>query len=188
MSEYAPLIAQYKLHVDIPDYNFFGVTDQSLIWLNTADKTALLVSCLVWILICYTIVVSNILAFSGFLRGEYTLLYSLLALVTLWAHLVTMCTNPGTVPKRVHPIKADVDAGMTVIYCNICDTFKPPRAHHDKISNRCISRFCHFCPWLNNAIGARNQKNFLLFLVYLIVSSFYLLTMCVIQAVRLCLS
>ena len=24
----------------------------------------------------------------------------------------------------------------------------------------------HFCPWMNNAIGAKNQKHFLLFLVY----------------------
>lgn len=24
----------------------------------------------------------------------------------------------------------------------------------------------HFCPWMNNAIGAKNQKHFILFLVY----------------------
>jgi len=24
----------------------------------------------------------------------------------------------------------------------------------------------HFCPWMNNAIGAKNQKNFFLFLIY----------------------
>jgi palmitoyltransferase ZDHHC3/7/25 len=32
----------------------------------------------------------------------------------------------------------------------------------------------HFCPWMNNAIGARNQKNFLLFLIYTDLVSSYM--------------
>jgi DHHC palmitoyltransferase len=44
----------------------------------------------------------------------------------------------------------------------------------DRISNRCISRMDHFCPWMNNAIGAKNQKNFLLFLIYTDIVSAYM--------------
>jgi DHHC palmitoyltransferase len=44
----------------------------------------------------------------------------------------------------------------------------------DRISNRCISRMDHFCPWMNNAIGARNQKNFMLFLIYTDIVSAYM--------------
>jgi hypothetical protein len=32
----------------------------------------------------------------------------------------------------------------------------------------------HFCPWMNNAIGAKNQKNFILFLIYTDIVSAYM--------------
>jgi palmitoyltransferase len=31
----------------------------------------------------------------------------------------------------------------------------------------------HFCPWTNNSIGAKNQKQFFLFLIYTDLASFY---------------
>ncbi len=44
----------------------------------------------------------------------------------------------------------------------------------DRVSNRCISRMDHFCPWTNNSIGAKNQKHFFLFLIYTDLASMYL--------------
>ena len=52
------------------------------------------------------------------------------------------------------------------VMCGICDSYKPPFAHHDRMSGRCVSRMDHFCPWTNNAIGAKNQKSFILFVAY----------------------
>jgi palmitoyltransferase len=32
--------------------------------------------------------------------------------------------------------------------CHKCeDNYKPPRAHHDSVTGRCIVKFDHFCPW-----------------------------------------
>ncbi|KAH8055936.1 glutathione gamma-glutamylcysteinyltransferase [Aureococcus anophagefferens] len=44
--------------------------------------------------------------------------------------------------------------------------YKPPRAHHDSVTNRCIVKMDHYCPWTNNAIGVRNHKFFILFILY----------------------
>eukprot|EP01035_Chromulina_nebulosa_P020590 gene20590-26698_t len=85
-----------------------------------------------------------------------------------------MFGDPGTVPANAHPIASDIMPGSSVSVCGRCDAYKPPGAHHDRVSNRCVSRMDHFCPWMNNAIGAKNQKNFILFLIYTDIAAIYI--------------
>ncbi|KAJ3437850.1 palmitoyltransferase zdhhc16 [Anaeramoeba flamelloides] len=58
-------------------------------------------------------------------------------------------------------------------WCSICNKVKPPRTRHDRISNSCVLRLDHFCPWLNNTIGYHNHKFFILFLIYLSIGCLY---------------
>lgn len=50
--------------------------------------------------------------------------------------------------------------------CGICAVWKPPRAHHCRRCNRCVFRMDHHCLWIDNCVGYRNQKSFILFLLY----------------------
>ena len=102
-----------------------------------------------------------------------------------------MCANRNNFvslarqPRTARPLPSARDAGIPETICGRCDAYKPPRSHHCRICQRCIvsnfnlyrDRICnapvdsqvrmdHHCPWMNNCIGALNQKHFMLFLVH----------------------
>merc|ERR1719281_1075578 len=60
-----------------------------------------------------------------------------------------------------------IDEGQSKAVCTICRVVKPLRSHHCHELGRCVSRFDHFCPWGDNAIGRENQRSFVVFLVCL---------------------
>ncbi len=47
------------------------------------------------------------------------------------------------------------------------------RAHHCKYCGRCVLKMDHHCPWVNNCIGFRNYKFFMLFCMYTTLASCY---------------
>ncbi|KAF6002256.1 hypothetical protein F1559_003421 [Cyanidiococcus yangmingshanensis] len=53
---------------------------------------------------------------------------------------------------------------MERYFCFSCLNIRPPRAKHCVMLDQCIARYDHYCPWMNNTIGARNHRAFLLWL------------------------
>jgi len=69
--------------------------------------------------------------------------------------------------------------------CRKCqDNYKPPRAHHDSVTGRCIVKMDHFCPWVGNAVGALNHKFFFLFILYTFTTSLLSILLLMIRFVR----
>ena len=145
-----------------------GTHEGHVIWCNTADNTGLLFATIVWVVILFAASVCLLVYIEGEMPVWSTVIILVLVVMSLWAHLKTMLGDAGAVPSNAYPLPANENerSAMNIAMCGRCDGYKPPGSHHDRISNRCISRMDHFCPCMNNAIGAKNQKNFFLFLIY----------------------
>ena len=116
----------------------------------------------------------------------FYIIYLPLALLAIISLFVASTTNPGAVPMGAKPFttvrrlaSSDSDtpsvvtssSATTIRRCYKCqDNYKPARAHHDSVTDRCIVKFDHYCPWINNAVGALNHKFFCLFLLYTMLS------------------
>lgn len=69
-------------------------------------------------------------------------------------------------------IKASVISRKSI--CSTCGVYKPPRAHHCKICNRCYLKMDHHCVIINECIGWHNYKFFVLFLFFNLLLSVYI--------------
>ena len=79
-------------------------------------------------------------------------------------HTVLMCSNPGyIVNKDVNFIKM-LEMFESDSLCAECQIIRPPGSRHCVICHKCVYRYDHHCPWINNCVGVRNHS---LFLVYL---------------------
>ena len=58
------------------------------------------------------------------------------------------------------------------IVCSRCDEPRPPRSHHCKHCKKCVLKMDHHCPIVNNCIGHKNHKFFILTILYCFVGCF----------------
>ncbi|KAM8976210.1 palmitoyltransferase ZDHHC23 [Pelodytes ibericus] len=56
-------------------------------------------------------------------------------------------------------------------WCKICQLVKPPRSGHCRICGACVQRLDHHCVWIDNCIGRRNHKFFILLLCFFLFTS-----------------
>lgn len=49
--------------------------------------------------------------------------------------------------------------------CPECEVIRTSRSRHCNICNKCVNRFDHHCPWINNCVGAGNHGWFYLYIL-----------------------
>lgn len=111
--------------------------------------------------------------------------FTFLAVMCIYSYRLAIFTDPGRVPssfvpdiedseRQIHEIKRK---GGDLRFCQKCSHYKPPRAHHCRICNRCVLRMDHHCVWMNNCVGHANYKIFFVFIVYAVLACIYSLVL-----------
>jgi len=77
------------------------------------------------------------------------------------------------IPKKKYELSRDEVFNMQKM-CNKCNCVKPPRSHHCSLCQSCVLAMDHHCPWMNNCIGLRNMKAFILFNFYVAVCTAFM--------------
>ncbi|TMS36472.1 hypothetical protein L596_003623 [Steinernema carpocapsae] len=103
------------------------------------------------------------------------LLFFALTILVPWFTYFLFTTDPGflkvSYKERCTMIVGmyESEAPMQNTFCKTCLLIRPPRSKHCTLCERCVARFDHHCPWINNCIGVKNHWHFVMYLFLLFV-------------------
>ena len=68
-----------------------------------------------------------------------------------------------------------------MLYCDICRSYVQLTSRHCRACGRCVEKFDHHCMWINNCVGGKNYKIF----IVMITLTFISMTIYIISALLL---
>ncbi|XP_011308647.1 uncharacterized protein [Fopius arisanus] len=126
------------------------------------------------------------------LRTSVTIILLLTLVIHTITHIFALIIDPSDPQVREQPTnnvvpEFDRTKHLHVIEngrCHLCNiTITSKRTKHCSVCNKCVKKFDHHCMWLNNCIGSRNYKYFIVCVVSAIVGAVILVAISFCQVV-----
>jgi len=125
-------------------------------------------------------------AFSYQLRSAplyVNILFWIIVPLGLFFFYKAVTTDPGTIKSNhdkdvfnkaiIQRVEMMSDSGSAILlddFCFSCLIRRPLRSKHCATCDRCVARFDHHCPWINNCVAIDNLKYFMGYLLFLGIS------------------
>ena len=86
-------------------------------------------------------------------------------LVSSFILFIIVCMkNPGYIENSPVSVARLYEKYEAHFVCPDCKTYRPARSRHCLCCDRCVEKYDHHCPWVNNCIGGRNLGWFIFFI------------------------
>ncbi|XP_018587236.1 palmitoyltransferase ZDHHC12-A isoform X2 [Scleropages formosus] len=104
------------------------------------------------------------------------MLFLFLVLLSVLLYFVVSLSDPGFVRtdaevevtmgscEELQEMIPHLSAALRQRRCGYCLLLQPMRAKHCQRCRRCVRRYDHHCPWMENCVGERNHRSFVFFL------------------------
>lgn len=83
---------------------------------------------------------------------------------------ITVLSDPGYIKNDQVDFIQLLEVSDAHQLCPDCLIVRTARSKHCSVCNRCVERFDHHCPWVNNCIGVRNHTSFYCFVVLMLLT------------------
>ena len=92
--------------------------------------------------------------------------YITLAALQVCLFIIIVNKNPGFIENNEnHTLLQLYQEFDSVQICPDCIVKRYPRSRHCQCCGKCVEKFDHHCPWVNNCIGAKNLGIFYIFIL-----------------------
>ncbi|KAI9917479.1 hypothetical protein PsorP6_012555 [Peronosclerospora sorghi] len=161
-------IARQGAHFETVSALKAGASDRLVAWASRKGASLVFFFGMVWTTASLSLMFAvPCLSHSPARTVEYQALGLALVTVTCIVYVYVYMKDPGYVPRSSRPAYEVLATEDGAVPCPTCITQKPQRSKHCSACKRCVYRFDHHCPWINNCVGIGNHCSFLLFLTTL---------------------
>uniref|UniRef100_A0A7S3LLB4 Palmitoyltransferase n=1 Tax=Aplanochytrium stocchinoi TaxID=215587 RepID=A0A7S3LLB4_9STRA len=147
-------------------------------WYNLAPLSALLI--VTPVAVWYAFVYRNL---EESLKFPCLVAFGLLTVLSLYYLITAQLTEPGILPIVRYEQHYSNEVGPRLTTLVVLDGREFPlplyRAKVSRVTDNCIEKFDHYCPWIGNAVGRRNYRYFVMFVTNVLILALLLTCTCV---------